>query len=105
MITKSSIFLYFANLANLYIQSKTDDRIRYYLPIRCVQYLARGTELPTFMSFIDTYLVPCYYGRIGRNEMFRVASSYLAIDKISEKDMITNLVKSDVTLQQKCFIV
>ena len=88
--------MYSASLANLYVQSQTDDKMREQLPPRSVQYLARGTELPTYISFIDTYLVPCDHGRIGKDEMFRVASSHLEIDKIVMKDMITNLVQNGV---------
>ena len=82
-------------MTSVYINT-TIDRIGIFKPNRTT--VARGEELPTWSRFVETHLVSCEHGRIGKFEMMRIAKNYFpfTVIDISMLDMIDALTKNGV---------
>jgi phage/plasmid-associated DNA primase len=63
---KSVIFLAFASMAVLYIRGERDVEARAHRPVRPLEFVARGDELPTWSTFVEAQLVSVAHGRIGK---------------------------------------
>ena len=92
---KSSIFLTFASMAVLYLRGERGDALAI-RPERPLGYVARGEELPTWSTFVETHLVGCSYGKIGKMNMMNVAKNYFSFEVILMKNMISALTENGI---------
>ena len=95
---KSSIFLAFASMAVLYLRGERGDALAI-RPERPFQ-VVRGDELPTWSTFVETYLVGCSYGKIGKTNMMAVAKNYFSFEVVLMKDMIDALAEKGIVFDK-----